>query len=239
MIAEEVMVKKVITIKGEDTLDTAQGLMVKNSIRHLPVVDGGKLVGILTESDIRGAFLSEIHLKSDTTPKLDPKGKSSNRNQKTLHVVSKLALRGGVDPKTMKVKNHMTRDPLTVVPEINIEDAALLIYENKIGCLPVVRNNKMVGIISIMDILGLFIDMMGIIHSSSRIDVVMGKASKNFDTVSGIFHDHDINIISVGMSPFNKSKDKRVYLFRLDLCDTKPLVKAIEKAGFKVKSAIS
>ncbi|MCH8313800.1 MAG: CBS domain-containing protein, partial [Nitrospinae bacterium] len=66
MIAEEVMVKKVITIKGEDTLDTAQGLMVKNSIRHLPVVDGGKLVGILTESDIRGAFLSEIHLKSDT-----------------------------------------------------------------------------------------------------------------------------------------------------------------------------
>ena len=213
MIAEEVMVKKVITLKGNDTLDIAQGLMVDNSIRHLPVVDGGELVGILTESDIRGAFLSEIHLKSDTVPKLDP--------------------------KTMKVKNHMTRDPLTVLPETNIEDAALLIYENKIGCLPVVRDNKMVGIISIMDILGLFIDMMGIIHSSSRIDVVMGKASKNFDTVSGIFHDHDINIISVGMSPFNKSKDKRVYLFRLDLCDTKPLVKAIEEAGFKVKSAIS
>ncbi len=201
MIAEEVMVKKVITIKGDDTLDTAQGLMVKNSIRHLPVVNGGELVGILTESDIRGAFLSEIHLKSNTAPKLDP--------------------------KTMKVKNHMTRDPLTVVPETNIEDAALLIYENKIGCLPVVRDNNMVGIISIMDILGLFIDMMGIIHSSSRIDVVMGKASKNFDKVSGIFHDHGINIISVGMSPFNKSKDKRVYLFRLDLCDTGQLVKAI------------
>ncbi len=213
MIAEEVMVKKVITIKGGDTLDTAQDLMVENSIRHLPVVDGGGLVGILTESDIRGAFLSDIHLKSDTAPKLDP--------------------------KTMKVKNHMTRDPLTVVPETNIEDAALLIYENKIGCLPVVRDNKLVGIISSMDFLGLFIDMMGIIHSSSRIDVVMGKASKNFDAVSGIFNDHGINIISVGMSPFNKSKDKRVYLFRLDLCDTKPLVKAIEKAGFKVKSAIS
>ena len=90
-----------------------------------------------------------------------------------------------------------------------------------------------------MDMLGLFIDMMGILHSSSRIDVVMGKASKNFDAVSGIFHDHGINIISVGMSPFNKSKNKRVYLFRLDLCDTKPLVKAIEEAGFKVKSAIS
>jgi len=212
MIAEEVMVKKVITIKGDDTLDAAQDLMVENSIRHLPVVDGSELRGILTESDIRGAFLSEIHLKSDTAPRLNP--------------------------KTMKVKNHMTREPFTVFPETNIEDAALLIYENKIGCLPVVRDNKLVGIISSMDILGLFIDMMGILHSSSRIDVVMGKDSKNFDTVSRIFRDHDINVISVGMSPFNKSKDKRVYLFRLDLCETAPLVKAIETAGFKVKSAI-
>ena len=213
MIVEEVMVKKVITIKSGDTLDTAQSLMVENSIRHLPVADGSELVGILTESDIRSAFLSEIHSKSNSAPPLNP--------------------------KTMKVRNHMTREPLTVLPETHIEDAALLIYENKIGCLPVVRDNKMVGIISIMDLLGLFIDMMGIIHSSSRIDVVMGKDSKNFDAVSGIFHDHGINIISVGMSPFNKSKDKRVYLFRLDLCDTKPLVKAIEEAGFKVKSAIS
>jgi acetoin utilization protein AcuB len=213
MIVEEVMVKKVITIKSDDTLDTAQGLMVENSIRHLPVVNGTELDGILTESDIRSAFLSEIHLNSGAGPSLNP--------------------------KTMKVRDHMTREPLTVFPETNIEDAALLIYENKIGCLPVVSDNKMVGIVSIMDLLGLFIDMMGIIHSSSRIDVVMGKDPKNFDTVSGIFHDHGINIISVGMSPFNKSKDKRVYLFRLDLCETEPLVKAIEGAGFKVKSAIS
>ena len=88
------MVKKVITIKSGDTLDTAQKLMVEHSIRHLPVTDGSELGGILTESDIRSAFLSEIHLKSDTAPKLDP--------------------------KTMKVINHMTREPLTVLPETNI-----------------------------------------------------------------------------------------------------------------------
>ncbi len=213
MIVEEVMVKNVITIKSGDTLDTAQGLMEENSIRHLPVADGSELVGILTESDIRNAFLSEIHSKSDKL----------------------LAL----DPKNMKVRDHMVREPMTVDPDTNIEDAALLIYENKIGCLPVVTGGKLVGIVSIMDFLGLFIDMMGIIHASSRIDVVMGKDTKNFDTVSGILHDHGVNIISVGMAPVDKSKDKRVYLFRLDLCDTDPLVKAIEKAGFKVKSAIS
>ena len=70
MIVEEVMVKKVITIKSGDTLDTAQSLMVENSIRHLPVADGSELVGILTESDIRSAFLSEIHSKSNSAPPL-------------------------------------------------------------------------------------------------------------------------------------------------------------------------
>jgi len=205
MIVEEIMVKKPFTVKTDDTLYTAQDLMVAKSIRHLPVVDGRELVGIITESDIRGSFT----------------GKST-----------------ALDPKKMTVRDHMTRQPLTVVPETNIEDAAVIIYKNKIGSLPVIADHELVGIVSIMDLLGLFIDMMGIIHSSSRIDVVMGKDSKNFDTVSGIFHDHGVNIISVGMSPHNKSKDKRVYLFRLDLCDTKPLVMAIEEAGFKVKSAM-
>lgn len=206
MIVEEIMVKKPFTVKADDSLNTAQDLMVKNSVRHLPVVDGKELVGIITESDIRGCFME----KSGTA----------------------------LDIKKMKVRDYMTREPLTVLPETHIEDAALIIYKNKVGSLPVVVDNKLVGIVTTMDLLGLFIDMMGIIHSSSRIDVIMGKDTKNFDTVSGVFHDHGIHIISVGMSPFNKSKDKRVYLFRTDLCDTKPLVKAIEEAGFKVKSAI-
>jgi len=206
MIVEEIMVKKPFTVKADDSLDTAQNLMVKNSVRHLPVVDGKELVGIITESDIRSSFLE----KPETALK----------------------------PKNMKVRDHMTRECLTVSPETNIEDAALVIYKNKVGSLPVIADNKLVGIITTMDLLGLFIDMMGIIHSSSRIDVVMGKDPKNFEAVSGIFHNHDINIISVGMSPFKKNNNKCIYLFRLDLCETAPLVKAIEKAGFKVKSAI-
>lgn len=212
MIVKEVMVKKLITIKKDDDLDKAQDLMVKHSIRHLPVVDGKELMGIITESDIRGAFLA----------------RANSRPAKTIDL----------DPKKMKVHDYMTRNPLTVEPDTNIEDAALLIYKNKIGSLPVVSDKNLVGIISIMDLLGLFVDMMGILHSSSRIDVVMGKDPKNFDAVCRIFHDHNINIISVGMTPYPKSKSKVVYLFRLDLCKTTGLVKAIEKAGFTVKSAI-
>lgn len=213
MIVSEVMSKNLITIKSTDTLKKAQELMVKHSIRHLPVAQNGELLGIITESDIRGAFIQ------------------SGRKTKDGNI-------SHLDPSKLKVSNHMTRAILTVAPETCIEDAALLIYKNKIGALPVVKGKKVVGIISIMDILGLFVDMMGIIHSSSRIDVVMNKNPKNFDTVSNIFHDHNINVISVGMAPYRKDEKKQIYYFRLDLCQTSALVKEIEQAGFKVLAAI-
>jgi acetoin utilization protein AcuB len=211
MIVKEIMTTKVVTIKSGDTLHKAQSLMVKNSIRHLPVVEKKELLGIITESDIRGAFVQ------------------SNNDSSRITVL---------DPKKMMVEDFMTRDPETVQPDTNIEDAALLVYKNKIGSLPVIDGEKLVGIISILDMLGLFIDLMGIIHSSSRVDVVMGKDPKNFEAVSKIIHDLGLNIISVGMAPYSKNKKKQVYFFRLDLCETTSLVKKIHKAGFKVLNAI-
>ena len=211
MIVEEIMTRKEVTIKSSDTLYKAQGLMVKNSIRHLPVTQQKELEGIITESDIRGAFVQ------------------NDKNSSRITVL---------DPKKMKVADFMTRNPQTVDPETNIEDAALLVYKNKIGSLPVIKDNELVGIISILDMLGLFIDLMGIIHSSSRVDVIMGKDPKNFEAVSKIIHDHGLNIISVGMSPYAKDTKKQVYFFRLDLCETASLVKKLEKSGFKVLNAI-
>lgn len=210
MIVKEVMSKKVTTVKKDQTLAKAHDLMVKHSIRHLPVVDNKRLLGIITESDLRSAILQQ--------------NSSSNEDY--------------VPHSKMKISDYMTEDPLTVSPETNIEDAALLIYREKIGAVPVTSNDKLVGIISILDILGLFIDMMGIIHSSSRIDVIMGKDPKNFEAVSKIIHDVGVNIISVGMSPYRKSKAKQIYFFRLDLCETQPVVEKIEESGFKVLSAI-
>lgn len=212
MIVGDVMVKKPITIKKSDSLKKAQDLMVKHSIRHLPIVDDGDLLGIISENDIRGAFVG---------------------TKKTG-----VRFKGTKMPALMKVADHMTENPLTVFPETHIEDAALLIYKHKIGALPVIKLNKLVGIVSIMDILGIFIDIMGIIHSSSRIDVVMGKDPAQFDTVSKIIHGHNLSIIGVSMSPHKKDVAKRIYSFRLDLCDTKRVVDEINKAGFKVVAAI-
>ncbi len=214
MIVDEIMSKKPTTVKKSDSLKMAQELMTEESIRHLPVLEGKAVLGIITESDIRGAFI----------------GKNAKTNSGQVAVL---------DPSEMKVADFMTPDPMVVSPETHIEDAALTIYKHKIGALPVTRNDKLVGIISVMDILGVFIDLMGIIHSSSRIDVVMDKNPKNFEKVSNIIHKEDLNIISVGMAPHQGGGNKQIYFFRLDLCDTQVVVKKIENAGFKVISAIS
>lgn len=214
MIVGEVMSKKLVTVKKTDSLKKAQDIMVDKSIRHLPVMDGKELMGIITESDIRGAFI----------------GKGTKTSGGKIP---------SLIPSKMKVSEYMTRDPMVVVPETHIEDAALIIYKYKIGALPVIKRNKLVGLISIMDILGIFVDLMGIIHSSSRVDVLMDKNPKNFEKVSNIIHGEDLNIISVGMAPHSQGGNKQIYFFRLDLCDTQGVVKKIEKAGFKVVSAIN
>ncbi len=213
MIVGEVMSKNLITIKKSDSLKKAQELMVEKSIRHLPVLDGKDLLGIITESDIRGAFIGKV----------------------TKAQAGKVAM---LNPSRMKVSDYMTKEPMVVVPETHIEDAALIIYKYKIGALPVIKRNKLVGILSIMDILGIFVNLMGIIHSSSRVDVAMDKNPRNFEKVTNIIHGEDLNIISVGMAPYGNGGKKQVYFFRLDLCDTKRVVEKIKKAGFKVVAAI-
>ena len=214
MIVGEVMSKKLVTVKKSDSLKKAQDIMVEKSIRHLPVIDGKELLGIITESDIRGAFM----------------GKGPKTNSGKIRPLT---------PAKMKVSDYMTPDPMVVVPETHIEDAALIIYKYKIGALPVIKRNKLVGIVSIMDILGIFVDLMGILHSSSRVDVVMDKNPNNFEKVSNIIHGENLNIISVGMAPHSAGGNKQVYFFRLDLCNTASVVEKIENAGFKVISAIN
>jgi acetoin utilization protein AcuB len=91
----------------------------------------------------------------------------------------------------------------------------------------------LVGIISILDMLVLFINLIGIIHTSSRLNIIMGKDPKNFEAVSKNIHVQDLNIISVGM-PLYAKNTKNKSIFCLDLCETALLVKIIEKARFKV-----
>jgi len=130
----------------------------------------------------------------------------------------------------------MIKKPITVDPDNDIEIAAQLIYKHKIGGIPVVKKNKLVGIITESDILRAFIDMMGILTASSRIDVVVKDEPGSFRKALQVINDNGGDIINVGITAQQTSK--RIYYFRLSACKTDIIKKALEDSGFEVQDAM-
>jgi len=136
----------------------------------------------------------------------------------------------------LTLQDLMIKDPITVSPDDDIETAAQLIYKHKIGGMPVIKDNRLTGIITATDILRTFIDMMGILSSTSRIDVVIGDKSGDFKKALQIINDKGADIINVGQTA--RQTGKRVYYFRLAACKTDPIKKELEKKGFEVQAAM-
>ncbi len=196
MKVKKFMVHDVITIYPDDPISKAVELMKEYQFRHLPVVDyDNNLVGLLTESDLRGLAMT------------------------------------GLD-KDLTAKEVMVPDPITITPDTSLEEAALLIYHQKIGGLPVLVDGKVEGIITTADLVAALIQFMGILKTSSRIDVNLRDAS-SFDEVSRIIREHGGEIISVGI--IEEEANKCLYSFRLELCDEEPIVDALEKSGYEVR----
>jgi acetoin utilization protein AcuB len=130
----------------------------------------------------------------------------------------------------------MITDPITVGPEDDLETAALIIYKHKIGGLPVTKKNRLVGIITETDMLRAFIDMMGILSSTSRVDVAAGNTPDTLKKALQIIADNGGDLINVSMT-LQKAR-KRVYSFRLAACKTAIIKKSLVAAGFEVLAAI-
>jgi CBS domain-containing protein len=123
----EIMTASPVTLKPEDTLDLANDVISLGRIRHIPVVDDGKLVGLLSERDLMGAAAAKIFgLKQSTKSRL---------------------------LKRVLIKDVMKKKLVTVTPETKIADAAHLMAEKKIGCVPVLSGSSLVGLVTTTDIL--------------------------------------------------------------------------------------
>jgi CBS domain-containing membrane protein len=130
LLVREVMTADVTTLLRNDKLTLADDIMRLGRIRHLPVLDeNGELVGILTQRDLfRGALAKALGY--------------GERAQRQLM-------------DTLVVKEVMTSDILTTTPDTPLAEAAKVMFERKIGCLPVVEGGRLVGIITEGDFVAL------------------------------------------------------------------------------------
>jgi acetoin utilization protein AcuB len=136
--------------------------------------------------------------------------------------------------KEMRLDQIMIKNPVTIGPEESLEEAARLIYRYKIGGLPVVDKGKLVGILTTPDILTAFIQLMGVLETSSRLDIQLAARPKAFEEASGIIQQKGGQIISVGMMG---KGPKKTYLFRLKRCPLEPIIQALGKKGHQVISS--
>ena len=134
MRVEELMTTKVFTVEPNDLIDRVFFLIHYEKIRHLPVLEKGKLVGIVSDRDLYKAL----------GPKSNSKVVESNKDGHHLHIVPQ------------KVTHIMHRGVLTVRPDTMASEAAAIMAENRIGALPVLDRENLVGILSATDILKVF-----------------------------------------------------------------------------------
>jgi acetoin utilization protein AcuB len=211
MIVARRMKRNPVFVDEGDSMKKAMDLLKEHEIRHLPVLkDGEKLVGILSERDIKQA---------------SPSPATALEIREIYYLLDKV-----------KVKQIMTRRPYTVSSSAPIEEAALIIREKKIGCLPVVDNGKLVGILTETDIIDSFIEAMGVSGPGYRIEVVLANKPGVLYEVVKLLKDFEVNIVSVATAT-HEDPARKVLVLRVETKNYKVLKAAIKKAGFELLSA--
>jgi acetoin utilization protein AcuB len=133
------------------------------------------------------------------------------------------------------VHDVMVVNPITIDVSSSIDQAARLIHDYKIGGLPVMDKKKLVGVITASDIVSGFIEVMGLLQASTRIDVILAKDS-GVDDVTRIIKDGNLEIFSIATE--SQPSRRKVHYFRLGKGDLEPVVAALEKSGHKVVSVM-
>ncbi len=203
MLVEEVMRKKVIAVKPDQSVLEAMHLIKANRIRHLPVIQEGKLVGIVSDRDLR-----------DVSPSVLLKEHSS--------VI-----------QNTKIQKIMKRDVIAIHPLDYLEDAARLMYDHKIGCLPVICGSELVGIITETDLLRALIELTGSTTPGSTLEIRVPERYGSLAEITKIIKNNKVSISSCFIRP-DRSPQYRLIVMRLKTIDPAKIISEIQEAGYQV-----
>ena len=188
MLVGERMSKPVISIPPEMPINEAINLMRTKQIRRTPVVKEGKLVGIVSDKDLLNA---------------SPSPATSLSVWEMNYLLSKIT-----------VKDVMTTRVLTVKEDTPIEEAARIMADNKIGGMPVVRDQQVVGIITETDLFKILLELMGARESGVRVTMLMTEKPGQLANLTRLLSDLGGNFIAIGQFS-GESETNRLVTFKV------------------------
>lgn len=201
------MTSNPFTIGPDATVPEAIEVMTTHKVRKLPVVEAGRLVGIVSQSDIDRA---------------SPSGATSFSAGEVAYIFGKL-----------KVAKVMTRNPLTIGPDALLEEAAIVMRDNKIEILPVMDGDRLVGVITESDLLEAFIDLNGARDRGTRLAIEADDQPGVLARLASITGENFTNITHVLV--YRGQLDRSLVLLGVNTLNTDELERQLNTSGFTVR----
>lgn len=192
MLVRDWMSTKLITIDENESITKAMGIIKDHKIRRLPVVKDDKLIGMVTDRDLKEATPSKV---------------STLDIHELYGVLSKI-----------KVKDIMSKSLITIGPDESVEKAAVIMLENKISGLPVVQKDALVGVITQTDVFRVLTGITGIYRGGIKIALELPEVPGTTQSAVNIIRSHGGRIISVLTShDISDEEHRQVFVRTVDV----------------------
>lgn len=210
MLAKDYMTKMVETIHPDDFLIDVRKSMLEQNIRHLPVVDDGKLVGIVSLNTIR-----------DAAP--------SKATDLSIHEIHYLLSK-------MRIRDVMKKDVITCGPDDHVEDVAKMMQEKRIGAVPVVEKGRLLGVLTNDDMFRILMRILGMDTPGNRITMEMerGRGELLVDIVKTVKTRG--KFIKSLLSVESPHPGRQTVILHLDESDMTEVVEALKSQGFDIQA---
>jgi len=210
MYVKNKMTANPYTITANAPINEVIELMREKNLKRVPVVESEKVVGMLTHGDLQ---------------KVSPTKATTLSIYELNYLLSK-----------MKVRDAMTKEVITVSPDALLEEAAVLMRENKISTLAVVKDEKLVGIITESDIFDAFIDLLGFRDIGSRITISADDIPGALADITEVFKSFDANITHIAV--YRGSGGKSDVVIRTNTINTDAIESKLKEHGYKIVRTI-
>lgn len=206
MFVKNKMTANPFTISYDQTIPDAHEIMSQHGIRRMPVMKKDKLVGIVSKEDILRASPSKA-----TTFSMG----------EITYLLSKT-----------KISQIMSKNPVVISPNALLEEAATLMRDNHVSFLPVVDEEKLVGIITESDIFDSFIELLGFREPGTRLTIEADDAPGIMSSLTSIIGKSGANISHIAV--YRGANGKSAVVLGINSLNTASMEKNIEEQGFKI-----